>query len=252
LAADGASYADATGNLRLVIDRPAVFISTQGKDADPWREERPLHSLKGRAAGRVVRALCDFRPPYGVRELAERARTPVASVSRVASLLDREALLARDLRGLITDVRWPGLLRRWADDYSLTKTNTVHRLLAPRGLDALLRSLPALPAAHAITGSLAAARLAPIAPPRLATIYVEDASTAADWLKLRPVEAGANVLLLEPFDPVVLDRAVDRDGLVYAAASQVAVDLLTGPGRGPVEGEELIRWMEGHENAWRR
>ena len=29
-------YADATGNLRLTLDRPAVYIETQGADADPW------------------------------------------------------------------------------------------------------------------------------------------------------------------------------------------------------------------------
>ena len=36
-----------------------------------------------------------------------------------------------------------------------------------------------------------------------------------------------------------------------AALSQAAVDLLTGPGRGPAEADELIRWMREHEDAWR-
>jgi len=39
-----------------------------------------------------------------------------------------------------------------------------------------------------------------------------------------------------------------RDG--YAAPSQVAVDLLTNPGRGPAEGEELIDWMRSHEEVF--
>lgn len=43
-----------------------------------------------------------------------------------------------------------------------------------------------------------------------------------------------------------------RDGVWYAAPSQIAADLLTSPGRGPAEGEELIEWMFAHEGAWRR
>lgn len=251
LAAEGMSYADATGNLRLVVNRPAIFILREGASTDPWRADRPLHSLKGRAAGRVVRGLCDLRPPYGVRALAERTQTAVASVSRVVQLLDREALLTRDPRGAVINVRWPALIRRWSTDYALTTSNTANRLLAPRGFDPLLRALPAVPWRYSLTGSLAAALLAPLAPAKLATIYVEDATVAADHLQLRLVETGTNVLLLEPFDPVVFERTREHAGLIYAAAAQVAADLLTSPGRGPAEGEELLRWMEGHEGAWR-
>lgn len=43
-----------------------------------------------------------------------------------------------------------------------------------------------------------------------------------------------------------------RDGVWYAAPSQVAADLLTSPGRGPAEGEELIGWMMSNEDKWRQ
>ncbi len=33
----GISYADATGNLTLVADRPAIWVRNRGADADPWR-----------------------------------------------------------------------------------------------------------------------------------------------------------------------------------------------------------------------
>ena len=50
---------------------------------------------------------------------------------------------------------------------------------------------------------------------------------------------------------MIFERSSLRRGLVTAAPSQGAVDLLTGPGREPAEGEELIGWMKGNENAWR-
>jgi hypothetical protein len=246
------SYADATGNLRLQFDNPAVFIQLSGATKNPWREERPLHSLRGPAAGRVVRALCDYRPPYGVRDLAARAQTPVASVSRVIGLLENEALITRDARGGIATVAWPPLIQRWIEDYSLAGSNTIQTYLEPRGLEALLAKLRATTWRYAVTGSLAAVRFAPVAPPRLAVVYVDNSAVAAADLKLKRVDRGINVLLAEPFDPVVYERTTSHDDVVYAAASQVAADLLTSSDRGPAEGEALLSWMEEHEDVWRR
>ena len=42
------------------------------------------------------------------------------------------------------------------------------------------------------------------------------------------------------------------DGSVtYACVTQVAVDLLTGPGRGSAEAESPIGWMHSNEDARR-
>jgi hypothetical protein len=86
----------------------------------------------------------------------------------------------------------------------------------------------------------------------LATVWVHDAVEAAARLGLRSAEAGANTLLIEPGDEGVFEGAVQRSNAYYAAPSQAAVDLLTSPGRGPAEGEELIRWMLANEEVWRR
>jgi hypothetical protein len=251
-----ASYADATGNLRVVASDPAIFLEGRGADQDPDRQPRPLRSLKGAAAGRVVRALCDFAPPYGVRTLAAISSTPLGTVSRVVSLLEEEALIARDAKKQIVSADWVALLHRWVRDYGVTTSNVVRSYLEPRGLPALGPKLGRLER-HAITGSLAGTG---IAAPRLAMLYVDDVAAAAEALELVPAEAGANVWLLEPFDEVVLERTVTRSfGLFQvaiaataAAPSQVAADLLTSPGRGPQEGTALIEKMKETEDAWRR
>ena len=240
----GASYADATGNLRLALDDPAVFIRTQGADRDPVRRPRALRSLKGAAAGRIVRALCDLAPPYGIRALAELSATPAASVSRVVGLLDEEALLGRDARKRVVTVDRPGLVRRWARDYGIGTSNDRFACIEPRGLAALIPKLGRLER-YAVTGSLASDG---VAPARLATVYVDDAISAMETLELDPADVGANVWLLEPFDDVVFDRTAERSirgtNVVVAARSQVAVDLLTGSGREPREGVALLERME--------
>jgi hypothetical protein len=56
------SYVDMTGNIRLVLRQPAVFIEAQGATKNPFRENVPLKSLRGRSAGRVVRGILDYQP----------------------------------------------------------------------------------------------------------------------------------------------------------------------------------------------
>jgi hypothetical protein len=60
-----------------------------------------------------------------------------------------------------------------------------------------------------------------------------------------------DAVLAEPFDPVVFERATTHDRIHLVAASQLAADLLTGPGREPSEGNELLSWMRANEEEWR-
>ena len=56
---------------------------------------------------------------------------------------------------------------------------------------------------------------------------------------------------MTPLDSVALERTWEADGVTLAALSQVAADLLTSPGRGPAEAEQLLTWMRGNEEVWR-
>jgi hypothetical protein len=82
-------------------------------------------------------------------------------------------------------------------------------------------------------------------------VYCDSPAAIGGELELIPTDQGANVVLLKPFDPVVWDRTSREDGVTFAAPSQVAVDCLTGNGRMPVEGEAVLQWMVGNEDAWR-
>lgn len=247
----GIGYLDMTGNARLALDRPAVLIQKEGASRNPVSEAQPIRSLKGTGSARVVRALCEFRPPVGIRELAKRSGSSPASVVRVVELLDREAILVRAPRGPVERVEWNALLRRWAQDYDTLKSNRTGSFLEPRGLPALTRKLRDSGSRHAITASLAAAEIAPIAPPKLARVFVDSIERIAGALELQPAATAGNVILAEPYDDVVFERTWQRNGLVFAALPQVAADLLTGPGREPSEAEALLKWMEGNERAWR-
>ena len=246
----GAGYVDTTGNVRIEASTPGLFISADGVDRDPWPRDHKLQSLRGPGAARAVRAIIDTIPPYGVRELAQSTSVSAPTLSRVLGLLEREAVVTR-VRGAVSAVDWQAAIRRWIEDYDQTNSNTPTMALEPRGLPALEKKLRATELEHAATGAFAAQRFDPIAPARQAALYVTDAIEFIDHLDLRETEAGANVMLLEPLDPVVFDRAAERDGLRCVAPSQLAADLLTGPGREPSQGEQVLQWMERDEHAWR-
>ena len=190
--------------------------------------------------------------PPGVRDLASLTKIDAGYVSRVLSLLDSEALIPRGARGRIESVDWAALLPRWAQDAPLDSRGHVGTFLEPCGLVALQRRLAKFEAPYAISLSLAAVTLAQLAPARLATIWVRDAGAAAAALVLRPADTGANVMLVETDDDAVFEGTAERDGLRYATPSLVAADLLTSPGPGPQEGEELIVWMTSNERRWGR
>lgn len=247
------SFVDVTGNLQVVLERPALYLRDAGSDHDPWRGPgRPRSTLQGPAAARVVRALVDYSPPITVTELVHRSHASTGATYRAVEFLEREALLERGPRGRIETVQWRRILERWSEDYGFQQSNTVTAYLQPRGLEALITELQSHgELEYALTGSLAAQRLARYAPPRLAMIYAQDPTVVVSNLDLRAVEGGANVLVATTDYDVVFDRTVETNGLRFVAPSQTAVDLLTAPGRGPAEGQALLDWMQTHEPDWR-
>jgi hypothetical protein len=245
----GVLYLDPTGNARLVLARPGLYVETTGADRDP-EPERRIASLKGEKAAQLVRALSRSALPVGVRALAREAGTTPGYTSKVFTMLDAEATITREA-GRVTTVDLARLLQLWAEDAPLAARARATMWIDPRGLTGLVGRLKQSTTGYAITGSLAAARVAPVAASRLASIYVDDADAFANAHGLRRADAGANVVLLEPEEGGVYDGAWTDDGLRYAALPQVAADLYASPGRGPAEADALCAWMNAHPGVRR-
>ncbi|MDP9846514.1 hypothetical protein [Streptosporangium lutulentum] len=250
----GLSYADATGNVLLNVSSPGLYIADRGADRDPWRGPgRPRGTLKGTPAAKVVRALLDYDRSWAIRELVDVAGVSTGSTYRVIEFLQGEELAIRDDSGATVVPDWVALLRRWSGDYGFVRDNHVTRWIAPRGLADLVKRAAGSPVQYAVTGTLAAAEWAAYAPARSAMIYTTDVDQAVRLWGLRSADAGANVMLAKPDSDVVFTRTLTTvSDLTIAAPTQVAVDLMTGPGRSPSEAEELIEWMNLNESTWRR
>lgn len=251
---EGINFIDLTGNARIRLENPALFIQSTGAARNPQPTPRGRARVRGPKAARLVRLLTDVRPPYGVREIATVTGLAPGYVSRLLDALDREALIERARRGRVESVEVPALLRRWAQSYDVLKANDAATFLAPDGAPKALQRLGKLTETGgvAVTGSFAAVRFAPVAAPALLLVYCQDVASTVDMLGLLPTDEGGNVALLRPFDAVVWNGTTEDLGVTYAAPSQVAADCMTGTGRMPAEGEALLNWMSENESRWRR
>jgi hypothetical protein len=246
LAEEGVGYVDLCGNMRLVLDRPTVLIQTRGLDKSPWAAPRSTRSLHAAKASRIVRALVDGVPPFGVRRLAAAAGTDPGYVSRLLDLFDREELVEREPHGPVVSVHRARLIRRWAEDYTFAD---VHRALSfahPHGVPGALAALRASGAPYALTARSGAAALLGTALPPVVTAYVDNAERVAGLLGAAPANdptLGANLVLVEPFDPFPLEGTWEKGGLTYAAASQIVADLLGSPAPAPDQAATLLARM---------
>ncbi len=259
----GFGYLDFCGNVFVRLDVPALYIETEGAQKNPSKTDRQARTLKGAKAGLIVRELVESAAVPGVRDLAKRIEVDPGYISRVFGFLEEEAIIRRkpttgthartqaSKRLAEWSLDWVSLVRRWALDAPFENRARTFTYLEPRGLKAVLTNLADAQFRYAITGSCAAAEVAPIAPPRLLQIYVEDAEEAAAELGLREADAGANVMLLEVETELPFLRSRRKGNLNYAAVSLVVADLLSSPGRSPAEAEELIAWMKNSEEVWR-
>ena len=248
---------DITGNLRLNLDRPSVFFDRVGASRNPFPEQadRRQKSLRGAASARIVRSLLVCELPVGVRELAIKAGTGVATSARVLDLLVREGVIDRSDLGEVIAVRKRALINRWTNDYGLMTSNRVTPMLAPRGVDNALARLAKINETYVVTGSAAARAYLPngklpVAPVIFLTIYTTDLTALAREIGARKVERGANILLVRPFDDIVITGARTISDVNYAAPEQVIADLLTGQGRSTEEAGQLINVLTSHDPGW--
>jgi hypothetical protein len=262
---EGWGSLDATGNLELRLERPALFLMRIGETKNPWPLGRVRRSLKAPRAARVVRALADYRPPYGVRELARRARVSAGYAAELLVLLEGEGVVTRAVArrsagprvmepqrlGGVADVDWSRLIRRWTEDYSVLRSNRPQNFLQPRGIPTLLSGLKSTKQRYALTGAASVQSLRAIAPILVAICFTPSPGDLARELGLSQTDRGANVILVEPFDEVVFERSRISGGNVYTAASQTLADLITSPGRAGSEAEALEEWMRSNEREWR-
>ncbi len=247
----GWNYIDATGNALLSIDRPGLFIRTDGATRDPSPKQSSGPNLRGPRAWAAQRTLAEVLPPYGLSELSAALGIDAGYVSRLLGALAGEMLIDRPARGPVQEVQWEPLLRQIATSYSLLGSNETANWVAPGGAEQFLRDLSSSKLkGWAVTGSFAASRVVSVTAPEIAVVFAQDPERIADTMRLRPVRNGGNVVTALPYDPIVFERTWKEENIVYASVAQIVMDCMTGFGRMPAEADALLDWMQRRAPRW--
>jgi len=252
----GLGYADTTGWVRLVSDRPMIAITGTGADRSPTTDKRrQTLTLKGVSAGRIVQALLSAVPPIGVRELAGAAGVSPGAVSKTLPLLAIEGAIRRDEDGKVVSVDRRLVLNRWTLNYNILRSaRSVRYFVALRGLDKAAAAL-AEQAGVVFTGPQAAVAylpdgVTPSLPPTQIFCYALDVAPAS--LGLEEVgPSSANVIVIRPQDTTLLGNPAVIKGHLVAPLPLVLADLLTLPGRYPQQAEALMDALALTDSAWR-
>lgn len=251
LTESGWNYIDTTGNAYLSIDRPGLFIRTDGATRDPSPKQSIGPNLRGPRAWALQRTLAEVLPPYGVSELSAALDIDAGYVSRLLGALSGELLIDRPDRGQVQAVEWEPLLRQIATSYSLLGANETANWVAPGGAEQFLRDLSSSKLkGWAVTGSFAASRVVSVTAPEIAVVFAEDPERIAETMRLRPVRNGGNVVTALPYDRIVFERTWKEDDIVYASLAQIVMDCMTGFGRMPAEADALLDWMRRRAPRW--
>lgn len=234
-------FVDFAGNCFLFFQE--VFIHKTG-NPNPFTEKRYLRSLYSPKAGRILRVLLTSPSKvWKVEELAGEAGVSLGHVANIKKLLgDREWV---DDFAVGFSLRNPEiLLKEWSENYSFRK-NQVHQFYT---LDRLIDFEHRLGEVcnqesirYGLTGFSGAARHAPAVRYQRAMAYINgDMDRLILLLGLKPVQTGANVSLLIPYDEGVYYGSQEVDGISVIHPIQIYLDLKGISGRGEEAADVLL------------
>jgi hypothetical protein len=240
-------YLDLAGNCHIAFN--GVYIHIEGKP-NPAAQSRSLRSLYQPKAERVLRVLLT-RPSqtWRIQALANEAEVSVGQAFKVKELLLAKEWLEEAEQGVfLTKPR--ELLAGWAEHYRFNKHQAAqfYTLLNIEEFAQLLsvgcqqRSISC-----AFTSFAAAAQYAPYATYRRTTAYVHhELPEVQELLRLKPlqldpVESGADVTLLSPYDDGVFYGVRQQQNISLVSPIQTYLDLQNTGGRGQEAAEVLLQ-----------
>ncbi|MDO8963345.1 MAG: type IV toxin-antitoxin system AbiEi family antitoxin [Coriobacteriia bacterium] len=234
-------YFDLAGNCLFSFD--GVYIERASGSRSP-AEDRGEPSLFSPKSSRIVRLLLNEpRREWQVQQLSQVGRVSIGLASRIKRQLEQREWLVTGESG-VRATQPEAMLEAWAAAYDY-KQNGVAQYFSLDNLSEAEASVAEWcresSVTYALTGFSGARLLAPRVRYNRATIYVSSRmESAAAGAGLKPVDSGANVVLLRPFDEGVYDGSTDRYGLRAVSPVQMYLDLCSMPGRGAEAAQEIL------------
>ena len=235
-------YVDLLGNVYLEFDTVYIDRQVSGSGA---LERRAAKQILAPKATRVLRALLfSPRTPARISDLAEQCSMTPAGVYRVVRLLEDKGFVERDREKRVVLGKPKELLDAWAAGWDFRRSQRSGFFALESDPGRLIEKVAAFARPrklrYALTLQAGASRVAPFVRFQDVWLYVSgDPKPWVDGLDLRPVDSGANLTLLEPYDEGVFMGLQDLKGVKVVSNLQLYVDLYNYPARGREQADFL-------------
>lgn len=235
-------YIDLLGN--VYIDLPYLHIEKESKETKP-KEKKRQKKLFSPVATRIIRTLLlEPSNEWTIKSLSEKTHVSLGYTHRVVEKLLDELFLSRNKNYRLILKDKSHLLDVWRDSYSFENNNIHSFYTFEKNKDILFEKIEEISKSnklqYALTLHSGASIIAPYV--RYTDIHVYVESNIEQWIKqldLRPVDSGANIYLIIPYDEGVFQGLQTINKKRIASNIQLYLDLYNYPKRGKEQADFL-------------
>jgi len=229
----GIGCIDLAGN--AFISFKNVFIDRSGRP-NPFPVARISKSVFSPKSSRILRVLLsDPSKKWYVEDLSQEASISIGLTSRVKQTLLSEEWIKEEKKRFYL-VKPEEVLNQWVNNYSYEKNQgfSFYSGLSEDQLEAAIkRECERRKYRYGLALFSGARKVAPFVRFMRFFSYIEgDIEDIAKALRLKKVESGANVTLLEPYDEGIFYGIQDINGISVISDIQLYLDLKSYKGRG--------------------
>jgi len=235
-------YVDLFGN--IYIDLPRIHIEKETKKTKQV-EKKKQKKLFSPVATRIIRSL--LSEPAGqwtIQSLSEKSEVSLGYAHRIVEKLIDKKFLERNKDYKLIFIDKSGLLDSWRDSYTFKNNKIYSYYTFEKNKNSLFNEIKKtsqlIGSQYALTLHSGASLIAPYVRYTDVHLYIKnDMDKWVQKLDLRPVESGANIYFIEPYDKGVMQNLQTIKGNQIVSNIQLYLDLYSYPKRGREQAEKI-------------
>ncbi|MCR5103976.1 MAG: hypothetical protein K6B68_05910 [Eubacterium sp.] len=241
----GVGYMDLAGNCFISFDCFYIDIKGNKNENVSKRGLKSIYERSSVVSSVILRIMLeDVNKVWKMKDLAEAAGCSIGQVAKVKEFLLKQTYIEKTSNG-IRIVEPSALMSDWAkvydnnseekiSCYSLDSVSTLEAKLAKMKTDIGVESI--------LTGFSGGSRYQPVVRYQKVHAYIDymNIEKAIDYLGLKKVETGANVILMLAYNDCVKQGAKLQKGNMVASPVQLYLDCMSIKGRGEEMAEAIL------------
>jgi predicted transcriptional regulator len=230
-------YIDLNGNVWLNID--TITIEKEGKDKQE-RDYRYAKDIFAKKSSRILKMmLLNPEKLWKLEELSEKINSSLSYVHRIIKTVEKFGYISYEKREGIRLTRPEALLLDWAKQYKILEKNVIKGYYTFKpDISEAVKQIQSISSDYSLEYGFTLFTGAQFIMPyvRQANVYVYfkeyDIKNWVEKLELKPVEAGPNFYIIQPYDEHIFWGMQNINSIKIVSNIQLFLDLFNFPTRG--------------------